>query len=103
MLLAEVIARCSDEAVAEEVLLSIGDLATLASLREQSAATGVGMSACLAAAARGYASEAPEEEWITLMGLMNGGKDPGAVFLKRALAYARRHAVKDGCGYVGDA
>jgi len=88
MLLADVIARCSDETVAQEVVLSIGDLATLARLHEQSAATGIGIGACIAAATRRYAAEASDEEWITLMGKMSGAQDPSAVFLKHALAHA---------------
>ncbi len=90
MLLGDLISRFSDEAVAEETVLAIGDLAMLAALREQSAETGLGIGAYMAAAARRYASEASDEEWITLMGVMGRAPDPGAAYLKRAFTYVSR-------------
>ena len=101
MLLGELIARCSDETVAAEIVLSIGDLAVLAVLRDQSEATGVGLGACIAAATRRYAAEASDEEWITLIGQMGRAQDPAGTFLKRALAYAGVALHQDGCGHVG--
>jgi hypothetical protein len=88
VLLGDLIARFKDEAVAAETVLAIGDLAMLAALREQAAATGLDIGACIAAAVRRYASHASDEEWITLMGLMGRAQDPGAVYLKRAVVYA---------------
>ena len=91
MLLGDLISRFSDEAVAEETVLALGDLAMLAALRERSAETGLEIGAYMAAAARRYASEASDEEWITLMGVMGKASDPGAVYLTRAFAYVSRH------------
>jgi hypothetical protein len=90
MLLGDLIARFDDAAVAEETVLAIGDIALLAGLREQAAMTGRGLGACMADAARRYAAEASEEEWITLIGAMGRTKDPGAVYLKRVFAYGRQ-------------
>jgi hypothetical protein len=100
MLLGELIARCSDETIAEEIVLSIGDLATLAALRDQSEATGVGLGACIAAATRRYAAEASDEEWVTLIGQMGGAQDPAKILLKRALAYASAPLDQQECGHV---
>lgn len=88
MLLGDLIAKFSNEAVAEEAVLALGDLATLASLREQAEASGLPLGACMAAATRRYADQATDEEWITLMAVMGKADDPGAVFLQRALAHA---------------
>jgi hypothetical protein len=102
VLLGDLIARCSDETVAEEIVMSMGDLAMLATLRDQSEMSGTGIGACMAAAARRYAAEASNEEWITLIGLMGKTTDPGAVFLKRALAYSRQQPSQ-GCAHVSHA
>jgi hypothetical protein len=103
MLLGDLIARFDDEAVAEEAVLAIGDLAMLATLREQAAATGLGVGACMATAARRYAAEASDEEWITLLGVMGKAEDPGAAYLKRALAYGVRAPHERTCGHGGHA
>lgn len=100
MLLGDLIARFDDEAVAEEAVLAIGDLAMLAVLREQAAESGLGIGACMAAATRRYAAEASDEEWLTLIGLMARTQDPGAVYLRRAVAYACQQPDAGGCGHV---
>jgi hypothetical protein len=101
MLLGELIARCSDETIAAEIVLSIGNLATLSALRDLSEETGTGLGACIAAATRRYAAEASDEEWITLIGQMGGQQDPAEIFLKRALAYAGARLEQEECGHVG--
>ena len=103
MLLGDLIARFDDEAVAEETIVAIGDLATLAAAREGAAAQGVSVGAYLATTARRYANEASDEEWITLLGIMGKTPDPGAVFLQRALAHVSRPLNGAGCGHVGHA
>jgi hypothetical protein len=37
-----------------------------------------------------YTHEASDEEWVTLIGLMNRANDPGALCLKRAFEHAQR-------------
>ena len=87
MLLGDLIARFAVKAVIEEAVLAIGDLVLLAALREQATADGLDLGTYAAAAVRRYASEASDEEWITLMGAMGRTEDPGAIYLKRAFAY----------------
>lgn len=101
MLLGDLITRFSDQAVAEEAVLALGDLTMLALLREEADATGLGLGECVAAAARRYAAEASDEEWVTLMGVMGKEPDPGAVFLRRALVHAHRRPDTSGCGHGG--
>jgi hypothetical protein len=100
VLLGDLIARFQDEAEAEQAVLAIGDLAMLAALREHAAATGLGIGASMATAARRYAVEATDGEWITLLGAMGEANDPGSVYLKRALAYVREGAKPDQCGHI---
>ena len=94
MMLGDLVARLADETAVEETLFALTDLALLAELRAQAEASGLELGAYAAAAASRYASEAPEEEWATLMGAMSRSQDPGAVYLKRAFAYTTRHAAK---------
>jgi hypothetical protein len=90
MLLGDLMARFTDESVAEEAILRLANLPLLAELRAQAQASGLDLGAYAAAAASRYASEAPDEEWTTLIGAMSRAKDPGAVYLERALLYATR-------------
>jgi hypothetical protein len=87
MLLGDLLARFGDETVAAETLLGIGDLPLLAALREQAEASELSLGAYAAVAVRRYASEASDEEWITLMGALGRADDPGATCLMRALAH----------------
>jgi hypothetical protein len=93
MMLGELIARMTDEAVVEETLFALTDLALLADLRARADASGLELGAYAAAAASRYASNAPEEEWVTLMGAMSRSQDPGSVYLKRAFAYTTRQTA----------
>jgi hypothetical protein len=88
MLLGDLLSKLSDETAATEAILSVNDLPMLAAMRRQAAADGLDLPAYVAGAVRRYASEATDEEWITLMGLLNRAPDPGAVCLKRAFEHA---------------
>ncbi len=88
MQLGELIARFADEAEAEEAILGLADLALLAELRKRADADGLDLGAYAAAAVNRYAAVASDEEWITLIGAMSRARDPGAIFLERALAHA---------------
>jgi hypothetical protein len=90
MLFGDFIAQLSDESVAEEMLLKLSDLALLTELRVQAEANGFDLGAFAAAAVNRYASEASDEEWATLMGALARTGDPGATYLRRALAYCDR-------------
>jgi hypothetical protein len=97
MLLGDLIAQFTDEAVAEEAILDLSDLALLADLRAQAQARGLDLGAYAAAAVNRYASEASDEEWVTLIGALGRADDPGAIYLKRALAYGTRERPASAC------
>jgi len=65
-------------------------LALLAAVRERAAAEGVELTACVTQTMQRYAAQASDEEWITLMGMLNCSRDPGATCLKRAFEYELR-------------
>lgn len=88
MLLGDLLTELSDETAATETILRVNDLSMLAAMREQAKADGLDLSAYVAGTVRRYALEASDEEWITLMGLLNRAPDPGAVCLKRAFDHA---------------
>lgn len=89
-MLGDLLASLTDETTATETILRSGDLKLLRAAQEQAAAEGLGLAAYVAQAARRYANEASDEEWISLMGLLNRSPDPGATCLQRAFAYALR-------------
>ncbi len=88
MLLGDLLASLSDETAATEAILSVNDLSMLAAMQQQAEADGLDLPAYVAGTVRRYALEASDEEWITLMGLLNRSPDPGAVCLKRAFEHA---------------
>ena len=98
MLLGDILARFGDEAVAIETILGLGDLALVAEIRERAVADGLSLGEFAAGAMQRYAANAPDEEWLGLMGALAGVQDPGALCMKRALAFA----FKSGPGEAGE-
>ena len=90
IMLGDILARLTDETTAVEAILGAGDLALLSAARERAAAEGVGLAACVTQTVQRYAAHASDEEWVTLMGMLNRSHDPATTCLKRAFAYAVR-------------
>jgi hypothetical protein len=89
-MLGDILARLTDETTAVETILDAGDLALLTVAMERAAADGLDLGACVTQTVQRYTHEASDEEWVTLIGLMNRANDPGAVCLKRAFERAPR-------------
>ena len=85
-MLGDLLAKLTDETAALETILAIGDLALLAAARERAAASGIDLGECITQTVQRYVSEATDEEWTTLMGLLNRSHDPGVTCLRRAFA-----------------
>jgi hypothetical protein len=90
MMLGDLLAKLSDEISAIEAILSVDDLTVLAAMRQQAQTDGLDLPTYVAGTVRRYTAEASDEEWITLMGLLNRSPDPGATCLKRAFEHALR-------------
>jgi len=90
MLLGEILGRLTDDAQATEIILDTGDLSMLAAMRARAETAGLDLAAFVRAALQQYATEASDEEWITLMGLIGRTNDPGRICLKRAFDNAVR-------------
>ena len=89
-MLGDILRRLTDETTAIETILATGDLTLLAAVREQAAADGLDLAACVTQTVQRYTNEASDEEWVTLMGMLNRSQDPGATCLKRAFEHALR-------------
>jgi hypothetical protein len=88
-MLGDLLASLTDETTAVETLLQLGDLTLLDAARGKAAEEGIELAACVTQTVQRYASTASDEEWVTLMGMLNRSQDPGATCLKRAFAYAQ--------------
>ena len=87
-MLGDILARLTDETIAIETFLGAGDLALLAAVKQQAAADGLDLGACVVQTVQRYTNEANDEEWVTLIGLMNRTNDPSAICLKRAFEHS---------------
>ena len=90
MVLGDILASLTDETTAVETILGAGDLTLLAAVKERAATDGLDLGAYVVQTVQRYTNEANDEEWVTLIGLMNRATDPGAVCLKRAFEHALR-------------
>lgn len=88
-MLGDVLAKLTDETTVVEALLGAGDLTLLSIVRERAAAEGVELAACVTNTVQRYTAHAPDEEWITLMGMLNRSHDPATTCLKRAFEYVQ--------------
>ncbi len=88
MLLGDIIASFQDEAVINETLFSLGDLALTARLVALAAESGVSTGELATQSVGRFVNGASDEEWLTLIGQMLRSDNPGQVFLRRALANA---------------
>ena len=87
-MLGDLLGSLTDETTAVETLLQLGDLTLLETARGKAAAEGLELASYVTQTVQRYASTASDEEWVTLMGMLNRSQDPGATCLRRAFAYA---------------
>ena len=90
MILGDIIERLQDDGEATELILNAGSLPLVTAMQRQAQAEGVDLAGFARAAVRRYMANAPDEEWITLMGQIGHSADPGSVCLRRAFEFALR-------------
>jgi len=88
-MLGDLLTNLTDETAVVETILSAGDLKLLMAAQELAAADGLDLGSYVTQTVQRYAATASDEEWVTLMGLLNRSPDPAATCLKRAFAYAQ--------------
>jgi len=87
MQLGDLLGQFRDVSIAAETVLGFGDIVLIARLRDQASANGQSLGTYAANAVRRYATEASDEEWVTLMGALSAAKDPGTVCMQRAFEF----------------
>jgi len=87
-MLGDLLANLADEATVPEALARLGQGDLVAAARARAVTDGLDLAAFVTQAVRRYINGASDEEWITLMGLLNRAPDPGATCLQRALLSA---------------
>ena len=90
MMLGDVLAQLNDGGEAAEIILGVGDLRLLAAMRERAESEGLDLAAFARVEVQRYATEASNEEWITLIGLIGRAGDPGTACLKRVFENVTR-------------
>ena len=88
MLLGDVIARFEDEAIVNETLFALDDLALTARIARLAAKNNVSTGEFAMRSIGRFANGASDEEWLTLIGQMSRAENPGHVFLQRVLSSA---------------
>jgi hypothetical protein len=88
----EQLARSSDESVSLELL---PDLVLLGRARAAAAAAGLSLNQYVLGACRVFLDRADEEDWVTLMGRLRDGAEPGVTVVAMAL---ERQIDGGGCG-----
>jgi hydroxypyruvate isomerase len=87
-MLGDILRQLNDETAAHGTLLGASDVTLVAAARERSASEGVDLTTCVVETVQRYTAQASDEEWITLIGMLNRAPDPGAAYLRRAFACA---------------
>ncbi|MBM3528971.1 MAG: hypothetical protein FJX62_12845 [Alphaproteobacteria bacterium] len=88
MLLSDLIERCSNPAFAGEAFAAVDDLVLTARIAEAADAERISSGEYIQRAVDRYVAGSREDEWLTLIALMSRSKDPGEIFLRRAMAAA---------------
>ncbi|NWG25293.1 MAG: hypothetical protein HXY30_12930 [Pseudorhodoplanes sp.] len=97
MLLGDLIARCGEESVALESLLSLDNPALTARVSEVCKLHDHTLGEFVALAIRRYAASASDEEWVTAIGAMGRTSVPGRELLRRSLIWMlEAHETADG-------
>ncbi len=86
MLLGDIIASFQDDAVINETLFSLGDLALTARLVALAAENNVSAGELAMQSVGRFVTGATDEEWLTLIGQMSRSENPGGIFLRRVLS-----------------
>jgi hypothetical protein len=101
MLLGDVIAGLDDEALAMQTLIGLGDLALVVRVEEAAAGEGLTPGAFAARAVQIFSSDASDEDWVSLIGVMGQTTDPGQACLRKMVEFALRPSTGAGhaCGH----
>jgi hypothetical protein len=103
MLLGDILSSLDDEAMAMQALVGLNDLVLLTRVEAAASAEGLTAGGFAARAVDRFSSQASDEDWVSLIGVMGRTTDPGQACLRNILHFALRppketaHAC--GCGH----
>ncbi|MCO5091186.1 hypothetical protein [Bosea sp. (in: a-proteobacteria)] len=100
MLLGDIITRLEDEAMAMQTLVGLSDIVLLTRVEAAAATEGLTIGGFAARAVDRFSSQASDEDWVTLIGVMGRTGDPGQACLRNILQFALRppEAAAHACG-----
>jgi hypothetical protein len=96
MLLGDLIGKLEEETIATETLLRIGNLGLLARMEAAATDAGVPLGTYASWAIRQYADNAPDDEWVLLIGALSRATDAGTTCLERAFIFVLASGDGDG-------
>jgi hypothetical protein len=100
MLLGDVISQFEDEAAAMEALVGLGDLALVRRVEEAAAQQDLTPGEFAAQAVAVFSTQASDEDWVSLVGVMGQTADPGQACLKKMVEFALRPTrASHACGH----
>ncbi|MCZ8188155.1 MAG: hypothetical protein O9308_17415 [Beijerinckiaceae bacterium] len=88
MMLSHILRDLTDDRLAEEALIGLGDLVLLAAIDTEAALFEETRGDYVAGAVRRFARLANDEDWLAVMGRLERGERPAEVFLTFVLHWA---------------
>lgn len=85
MLLGDVLAQLDDETLAEDTLLSLGDLPLIAAAKAKAASNAETLGSYLVEEVGRFLAHADSEAWVNLMSAINRADQPGTECLRHIL------------------
>ena len=93
MTLGDVMARLGEAGVAEELLVTLGDVALMVGTRQAAEAAGVSVGEHVEEVVGRFVHAASPDQWVQLMTVMGRAADPGAACLATILRHTLREAA----------
>ncbi len=93
MTLGDLMARLGEAGVAEEMLLTLGDVALMVRTRQAAEAAGVSMGEHVEEVVGRFVHAASPDQWVQLMSAMGRVGDPGAACLATILRHTLGEAA----------
>lgn len=88
MLLGDIIHNLAQDAGAEETLVSIGDIALLATVKTECEEQGETLAEYASGSVRRFSNLASDDDWLQLMGKLEGTDNPSATCLSAMLHWS---------------
>ncbi len=110
MMLSHILRAFTEHSIADEALLSMGDVVLIALVEQEGALQGETRGEYVSGAVRRFASIASDEDWLAVMNTLERSDKPAADFLRQALGWALKRDQEErlaepahsGCGCGGN-